>query len=599
MAVVDEGARRHDSAVRQVWLDRADWWPRLGDSIRHGRSGLIGLALVVGLGGGLGAVGFRELIAGFTRLATGRADYSLAGRAAHRWLPWLGPYFLLVVPVLAGLIYGPLIYRFAREARGHGVPEVMLAVAQRGGRISPMVAVVKSLASALCIGAGGSVGREGPIVQIGSALGSTAGQLARVPESRLRVLVGCGAAAGISATFNAPIAGVFFALELILRDFATESFSVVVLAAVAANVVSRAFFGSGVFLHLPPFTTHHVAEYGYYVLLGLAAGAAGVAFSKILYAIEDLCDWLWRGPEWARPAVGGVFLGGLLLALPEMYGVGYPVLDHIVDGRYAFGFLLLLLIGKMCATSLTIGIGGSGGVFAPSLFCGAALGEAFGLIAHHISPGIVVSPGAYALVGMGALFAGAARAPITAVLILFELTGEYAIILPIMLAVVAATAVSKAITPDTIYLLKLRRRGIDLDQQARTPIGSRILVSTVMGPVPEPLRDTDDVTTLLDRLTHSAGALPVVDRSGAYRGVVSAAAAESEAVDATTTEPPTQHALDLATLPAALHEHDTLDRAVELLAHTDGATGVPVLDKAGHITGWITHQRLLRALHRS
>jgi CIC family chloride channel protein len=587
-----------DRGTQQPRLGRADWRPRLGDSIRHTRSGLVGLALLIGLGGGLGAVAFRELIGGFTRLASGRADYSLAGRAAHRWMPWLGPYFLLVVPVLAGLIYGPLIYRFAREARGHGVPEVMLAVAQRGGRISPMVAVVKSLASALCIGAGGSVGREGPIVQIGSALGSTAGQLARVPESRLRVLVGCGAAAGISATFNAPIAGVFFALELILRDFATESFGVVVLAAVAANVVSRAFFGSAVFLHLPPFSTHHVAEYGYYALLGLVAGAGGVLLSTVLYAIEDLCDQLWRGPEWARPAVGGLFLGGLLLALPEMYGVGYPVLGHIVDGRYAIGFLLVLLIGKACATSLTIGIGGSGGVFAPSLFCGAALGEAFGLVVQHVSPGVVANPGAYALVGMGALFSGAARAPITAVLILFELTGEYSIILPIMLAVVTATAVSKAITPDTIYLLKLRRRGIDLDKPSRTPIGARIQVGAVMGAVPEPLQAADGVATLLDRLADSAGSLPVVDQAGAYRGVVSAAAAESEAVDATARDPSTQHALDLATLPPALREDDTLDRAVELLAGTDGAAGVPVLDQEGRITGWMTHQRVLQALHR-
>lgn len=590
------GTRRESDAPGR-WLGLAGRRARLGDSIRHSRSGLVALALLIGLGGGLGAVAFRELIRGFTVLASGRADYSLAGRAANRWLPWLGPYFLLVVPVLAGLIYGPLIYRFAREARGHGVPEVMLAVAQRGGRISPMVAVVKSLASALCIGAGGSVGREGPIVQIGSALGSTAGQWARVPESRLRVLVGCGAAAGISATFNAPIAGVFFALELILRDFATESFSVVVLAAVAANVVSRAFFGNAVFLHLPAFATHHVAEYGYYAILGLLAGAAGVGFSKILYAIEDLCDWLWRGPEWLRPAAGGLLLGGLLLALPEMYGVGYPVLGNIVDGRYAVGFLLILLIGKACATSLTIGIGGSGGVFAPSLFCGAAFGEAFGLIAHHLSPGIVTTPGAYALVGMGALFAGAARAPITAVLILFELTGEYAIILPIMLAVVAATATSKAITPDTIYLLKLRRRGIDIDHPANTPLGAQIQIRTVMGAVPEPVGSTAELDTLVDRLTDSDGALPVIDDTGAYRGIVSAAAAESHAVNTTQSHMDSPHAIDLAVLPATLHENDTLDRAVELLASTDGATGIPVLNDTGHVTGWMTHQRLLQALH--
>lgn len=577
------------------WRHRTTYWrSQLGDGIRHSRSGLVALALLIGLGGGLGAVAFRELIGGFTRLASGRADYSDAGRVASHWVPWLGPYFLLVVPVLAGLVYGPLIYLFAREARGHGIPEVMLAVAQRGGRISPIVAVVKSVASALCIGAGGSVGREGPIVQIGSALGSTAGQLAKVPESRLRVLVGCGAAAGISATFNAPLAGVFFALELILRDFETESFGVVVLSAVAANVVSRAFFGDAVFLDLPTFSTHHVPEYGYYALLGILAGGAGVVFSKVLYAIEDLCDWLWHGPEWLRPAVGGLFLGALLLALPEMYGVGYPVLGHIVDGHYAVGFLLVLLIGKVFATSLTIGIGGSGGVFAPSLFCGAAFGEAFGLIAHHLTPGIISSPGAYALVGMGAVFAGAARAPITAVLILFELTGEYSIILPIMLAVVAATAISRTLTPDTIYLLKLRRRGIDLDAPPQTLLGHTIPVRDMMGPIPQPVHIDDGLATVIEQLTRSSGAVPVIDDTDTYRGIISASAAEGQAVgDATHTR-----ALDLATLPDTLAEDDSLDRAVELLAHADGAAGVPVLNDAGVIIGWITHQSLLQALHQ-
>ena len=191
---------------------------------------------------------------------------------------------------VGGLIYGPLVDWFAREARGHGVPEVMLAVAQRHGRIRPQVAVVKSLASALCIGSGGSVGREGPIVQIGSALGSAIGQVLRVPESRLPLMVACGAAAGISATFNAPIAGVIFALELILRDFAAESFGVVVLASVVADVIARAMFGGGAFLTLPPFAFTSLWEYGLYAGLGVLAAIAGVAFIRVLYGMEDVAD---------------------------------------------------------------------------------------------------------------------------------------------------------------------------------------------------------------------------------------------------------------------------------------------------------------------
>jgi chloride channel protein, CIC family len=445
-------------------------------ALREAKTGLLVLALVVGCGAGFGAIAFRWLIKTFTLLLSGHADYAAAGHAANPHVPWLGRWFVVLAPAVAGLLYGPLVQRFAREARGHGVPEVMYAVARRGGRIAPQVAVVKSLASALCIGGGGSVGREGPIVQIGSALGSTLGRLVRVTEERMRVLVACGAAGGIAATFNAPLAGVFFAMELILREFTAESFGMVVLASVTASVIGRAAFGDSPFLHLPPFAVHHLSEYLLFALLGVLAGAVGVGFTRVLYRIEDACDALWRGPEWARPAAGGLLLGLLLLLLPEMYGVGYPVLEHAVAGGYVIGFLLLLLLGKVLATSLTIGIGGSGGVFAPSLFMGAMLGAAFGAGAHHLVPGVAGPVGTYGLIGMGAVFAGAARAPITAVVIMFELTGEYAIILPLMAAIVLAAGVGAALSHDTIYTLKLRRRGIDLDA---APLAGRRLAGEV------------------------------------------------------------------------------------------------------------------------
>ncbi len=334
---------------------------RAFDWLRGNPTGLVALAVSVGAGAGLGAVAFRELILLVTRAFTGTDDYSAAGNAPNPLLPRLGVWFVVLAPVIGGMIYGPLVDRFAREARGHGVPEVMFAVAERGGRIRPQVAVVKSLASALCIGSGGSVGREGPIVQIGSALGSALGQATRLPKLRLRILVACGAAGGISATFNAPIAGVLFALELILQDFAAESFGVVVLASVTAAVIGRAAFGSAPFLSLPGFELASYWEYFLYAALGVLAAMVGIAFIRVLYATEDLFDRLWRGPEWLRPAAGGLLLGLLLLALPEMYGVGYPVLEHAIRGHYALAFLAVLLGGKIAATSLTIGIGGSGG----------------------------------------------------------------------------------------------------------------------------------------------------------------------------------------------------------------------------------------------
>jgi CIC family chloride channel protein len=412
---------------------------------------LIALALTVGAGAGVGAIGFRYLIEGFTWLFTGHTDPSALGHFTNPHLAFLGPFVVLVVPIIGGLLYGPLVYRFAPEARGHGVPEVMLAVHQNEGKIRGRVPIVKSLASAITIGSGGSVGREGPIVQIGSAIGSGLGQLTRQAGENTRLLVACGAAGGIAATFNAPIAGVFFALELILRNFETRSFGLVVLASVVATAVGRIAFGSEAFLTLPAFHVVSGIEYPLYALLGVIAAVVGVAFIRVLYGSEDLADRIWRGPAWLRPAVGGILLGALLLVLPEMYGVGYPVLEGAIHGKYVVGLLLVFLVGKIAATSLTMAIGGSGGVFAPALFMGAMLGSAFGTGAHDLLPAATAGAGAYGLVGMAAVFAATSRAPITAVIIVFELTGDYSIILPLMLAVVVATALSHLLSEDSIY----------------------------------------------------------------------------------------------------------------------------------------------------
>jgi len=565
--------------------------PRLAALDSSGWS-LLALALVVGAGAGLGAVAFRYMIKGFTWLFTGHGQLGPNPHPSSPWLPGLGMACVLIAPVLGGLIYGPVVARFAPEARGHGVPEVMLAVARKGGRIRPRVSVIKALASALCIGSGGSVGREGPIVQIGSALGSTVGQLARLNERRLRLLVACGAAGGIAATFNAPIAGVFFALEVILRDFQTESFGVVVLSSVTASVIGRVAFGSAAFLRLPQFQVHSGGEYLLYALLGVLGAAAGVAFIRVLYGGEDLADRIWRGPAWLRPAAGGIVLGLLLLALPQMYGVGYPVLDAAVAGHYAVGFLLLLLAGKIVATTLTLAIGGSGGVFAPSLFMGAMLGSSFGQAFQSLIPGWVTAPGAYGLVGMGAVFAAAARAPITAVIIVFELTGDYAIILPLMLAVVVATGLSLLVTGDTIYTLKLRRRGVDLDHRPSSGPMQLVTVREAMRPIPGSVPPDMPLAQLADRFSSGdESALPVVDESGRLIGVVSADDLEPALTDVG--GPDT--AGDLARPVPELRADSALEHAARLLGDSEEA-GLPVLRPEGReVAGWITHRDVLRA----
>ena len=276
--------------------------------LRAGRGGMFLLALVVGAGSGLGAVVFRYLIYFFTWLATGHDEFGQQGRVASAHLPWLGLGFFVVIPALGGLLYGPLIYKWAREARGHGVPEVMIAVADNGGRIRPQVSVVKALASAICIGVGGSVGREGPIVQIGSALASGIGQWIKMPENRLRILVACGAGGGIAATFNAPITGVFFGVEIILREFSVDALFTVMLSAAAADVVAIPFLGDKPFLSGFPsgISLHHTSTYLLVAVLAVIAALMGLLFKGVLYKTEDLCDRLWKGrPEWARPPSAG------------------------------------------------------------------------------------------------------------------------------------------------------------------------------------------------------------------------------------------------------------------------------------------------------
>jgi CIC family chloride channel protein len=524
--------------------------------------------VLVGAGAGLGAAGFRWLIFEVTWLATGHQQFGQQGHAASLHLPWLGIFFVLVVPVVGGLIYGPLIHRFAREARGHGVPEVMLAVAENGGRIRPPVSIVKALASAICIGTGGSVGREGPIVQIGSAFASSLGQLVHMSKDRLRIIVACGAAGGIAATFNAPITGLFFGFEIVLREFSLDALFATSLAAVTGDVVSRAFFGSAPFFSAIPhdLAVANDSTYLLVAVLGVCAGLIGVVFKTFLYKLEDLGDRFWAGrPEWARPAVGGLALGALLLALPQMYGVGYPVMDKVISGHEVLVMILLLMLGKILASSLTLSIGGSGGVFAPSLFTGAMAGMAFGIMAGHAFGPAVGPPALYAVVAMGGVFAATAQAPLTAIASVIEMTGNFTLTLPIMLASGIAAALSKQITYGSIYTTKLLRRGIDIEQPPVTDTLRTVTVADIMESVPRP--------------NPVNGQLALLDTGDAARE-----------------QWPTMIGPLADPRPArAVLASQTLERALHQLV-LDGRAGLPVISDDGHLEGWITHQNVLQSI---
>jgi CIC family chloride channel protein len=491
------------------WLDRRE----VSESLV-----ILLTALVVGVGAGLGAVVFRRLIAGMQTLAYDGLGGLLEG---------ISPFHLLIIPALGGAIYGPMIYRFAREAKGHGVPEVMEAVALRGGRIRPRVAVIKSLASSICIGVGGSVGREGPIAQIGSALGSTVGQALKLSDERVRNLVACGAAGGIAATFNAPIAGSIFALEVILGQLHTFYFGAVVISAVTADVIAHIFEGDLRAFVVPEYTLVSPWELVLYTLLGGLAALAAVAFTRLLYLSEDLWDEL-PVAEYLKPVLGGALLGviGILTfkidGFPRVFGVGYDSIGQALFGQFAIRVTLALFFFKLLATILTLGAGGSGGVFAPSLFMGAMLGEAFGQMMHQLFPTITAPAGAYALVGMAAMFSGAAHAPVTAILILFEMTGNYLIILPLMLATVVSTVISRIISRESIYTLKLSRRGVHLEQGRDIDVMQGVTVGEAMTTDLDVVPLSMSLEELSDEFarTHHHG-FPVLNDKGELAGVVS------------------------------------------------------------------------------
>jgi chloride channel protein, CIC family len=494
------------------------YFTRLQDSNRLPESLAIFLtALLVGAGAGLGAVFFRWLIAFFQDLF-----FTKLGGLLQGFQPW----YLLIIPALGGLIYGPMIYKFAREAKGHGVPEVMEAVALKGGRIRPVVAIVKSLASAVCIASGGSVGREGPIAQIGSAIGSTVGQYFNLSDERIKNLVACGAAGGIAATFNAPIAGAVFALEIILGQLHAVYFGAVVISAVTADVIAHYFDGGLRAFSVPAYSMTSPWELLFYVVMGVIMALASVAFTRLLYLSEDIWDGF-SFPEYFKPVIGGLILGviGIISpkigSFPRAFGVGYDSISEALFGNMALKLTLSLFLLKLVATIITLGAGGSGGIFAPSLFMGAMLGETFGQFAGQLFPAVTAPPGAYAMVGMAAFFSGAAHAPVTAILILFELTGNYEIILPLMLATVTSTLLSRALSPESIYTLKLTRRGVHLQEGKDLDVMQTITVGEAMSKSYDVVSSDLTLKNLAVEFerSHHHG-FPVVDREDKLVGVV-------------------------------------------------------------------------------
>jgi chloride channel protein, CIC family len=428
------------------------------------------LGFAVGVVGGLGAFLFRELIGLvhnllFLQKFAFAYDSSLFTPPS----PW-GP-LVILVPVVGAAAVTFLVTNFAPEARGHGVPEVMDAIYYKGGAIRPVVAVVKSLASAIAIGSGAAVGREGPIIQIGSSFGSTLGQLIRMNPAQRITLVAAGAGAGIAATFNTPIGGVLFAIELMLPEISVNTFLPVAVATGTATFIGRLFFGPQPAFYVPPIapTPEDPAMAAVvmllYVILGVLCGIAAAAFVRGLHLLEDWFDLI--PGSYLRHMLGMLLVGLLMYGLYRGFGhyfvegVGYSTIQAILTGGLASTVWLLavLFLCKLLATSLSLGSGSSGGIFSPSLFMGATLGGAFAGLFSLAFPALPLNVPAFAMVGMGAMVGGGTGAAMTAVTMIFEMTRDYGIVLPMIVAVATALGVRRLLSRESIYTMKLARRG--------------------------------------------------------------------------------------------------------------------------------------------
>ncbi len=547
------------------------------------------VAVIIGLLGGYGAVLIQMTIRWFQHLFWG-GTFNLQTIAAIDW------YWRVIIPAFGGLVVGLVIQFYAREAKGHGVPEVMEAIALRNGIIRPRVVIAKLFSSALYIASGGSVGREGPVIQIGSAVGSTVGQFFKVNPKRMRVFVACGAASGIAAAFNAPVAGALFAVEIILGDFAVPQFSPIVIASVAATIVSRHYLGNYPAFDVPEYQLVSPLELINYVVLGFLAGFIALTFIKTLYYSEDFFDNL-KLPEYVKGTIGGLIIGSIGLLFPYIYGVGYDTMDLALEGKLFWQIAGALVFVKILATSISLGSGGSGGIFAPSLFLGAMLGVFFGHMVNLFFPSWTSAPGAYALVAMGGVVGAATHGPIAAILIIFEMTNDYKIILPLMITTIIATLLAMRLQKESIYTLKLVRRGINIFGGREINVLKSLKVENVVNPTIDLISVRTPFEQLIPVIANSShNQIYVVDDNQKLVGYISMQEIRQTMVELDTLK----HLLiaeDIANpdIPV-VRTDETLDKVMKLFGRS-GLEELPVVavDGSEQIVGTISQREVIDA----
>jgi CIC family chloride channel protein len=478
--------------------------------------------LIAGAVCGLAAVGFH--------LAIEKAEHLLIEEALAASSPsWM--VMTIVTPALGGLVSGALLAYVVPDARGSGIPQVKVAYALKDGRLPLRQSVGKFVIGVLQIGSGASLGREGPTVQICVGISSTIGRWTALSRENMRRLVPVGAAAGIAAAFNAPLAAVTFTMEEVVGDLDQTILAGVVVAAAVAAAIERSVLGGRPVFDVPSgYGLHHADSLVLYALMGLAAAVVSVVFTDSLLRLRARMARTRRVPLWTQPAVGGVVTGALAVIAVRsvhangMNGGGYGVLDQLLHGGLAWNVMLALCGMKLIATVFSYGTGGAGGIFAPALFIGAALGGTFGVLDVNILNHSRMEVGAFALVGMGAVFAGIIRAPITSVLIIFEMTGSYGLILPLMIASMIAYGCARRWRPIPIYEALLEQDGVVLPHPGRPAPHAldQLKVAQAMTPDPVTIRDTDTAGAAFARITAAPfSSFPVIDGESRFVGLVS------------------------------------------------------------------------------
>jgi CIC family chloride channel protein len=480
------------------------------------------LSAAIGLVAGIVAFVLYKLIGLFTNLFFFHRWSANFVSAQHNHLGWM----VIVTPVIGGLIVGVMAKYGTSKIKGHGIPEAMEAVLFNRSRIAPRVAILKPISAAIAIGTGGPFGAEGPIIQTGGAIGSLVGQAFHTTAVERKVLLACGAAAGMSATFNTPIAGVILAIELLLFEFKSRSFIPLVIASTLATAVHMQLLGVGPMFQVNPMDFSIPRGLPFYLVLGLICGLAAVGFSKVLYWVEDQFEKLPFDQVW-WPAIGALGLGIIGFFVPRVLGVGYDTIGDILNGSLAWKLLLVVMLAKAAALAVSLGSGTSGGLLAPCFMWSAAMGGIFAMVANHFVPGAHLSPAAFALVAMGAVFGAASRATFTFIIFAFEITRDYNSVLPLMLVSVIADGIAMLLMPkSSIMTQKLARRGLHVHQDYEADVLTQTKVTDTMDRELPTVTAGTKVGELAERIArHDPAvarheALLIVDDSGKLSGII-------------------------------------------------------------------------------